>query len=653
MTPEPSSWSIDSDYIDARGRRHTTDPATVEILSRTLEPGGVDDDRRRRVVALRCHEPQAVTFPGIPGPVRWQLLDDGRPIASGKSNKASVALPANLPVGSYHLAVDAATGFGRDVLVLVAPHSYQPPLFVHGGRIWLLTIQLYGVRSARNWGHGDFTDLARMLHIAAHVGAGGVGVNPLHALAPGEASSYSPSSRLFLNPLYIDVEAVPEFPGLRACRLTDEVARLRALDVIDYAAVYAAKRKALKTTYEVFQTCAATDRRDAFAHFRERLGESLANFAIFESLRERFGSPWLAWPPEWQQRSHALARYKAGDIGNASFQAFIQWIADQQLRDCAHMARQLALPIGLYLDVAVGVEADGADAWSAPHALQRGLSIGAPPDIYNPAGQNWGLAVPHPQVLIDSDFSLFRQTLRSVMQYAGAIRVDHALGLNRLFVIPNGVSAANGGYIRFPFEAMLAVIAQESTSSRCLVVGEDLGTVPEGVCETLNRWGIWSYRVAMFEREHADAFRRPETFPEKAIVTFNTHDLPTFAGWKMSHDLRIRAALGLDAGESEAERQQALSAMRATLVQQALSPDLSLLDLLRYLARTPSQILAVSIEDVLGVQDQPNMPGTTAEHPNWRRRLPLDIDEIARHEMLHNIAGVMASEGRARVDIRR
>jgi 4-alpha-glucanotransferase len=257
------------------------------------------------------------------------------------------------------------------------------------------------------------------------------------------------------------------------------------------------------------------------------------------------------------------------------------------------------------------------------------------------------LAALHPQALIDSDFSLLRQTLRSAMQYAGAIRIDHALGLNRLYLIPAGAPAADGGYVRLPFTAMLATVAQESTNNECLVVGEDLGTIPEGAREILNQWGIWSYRVVLFEREHWGPFRRPEHFMEKAIVTFNTHDLPTFAGWRSSHDLKIKAALGLDPGESEGERRDALDAMRVALAEQGLTPELAFLDVLRYLARTRSQLLAVAMEDVLGLLDQPNVPGTITEHPNWRRRLPVSIDDIAAHDTLAGVAEVMAAEGRS------
>jgi 4-alpha-glucanotransferase len=645
MSAELSSWDIDSGYVDAHGHPQTIDPTTIETIRRSLLPNGIGDGPRR-VVTLRCDGPREVRLPESAGGLRWEIRNKGRGLASGETDRSTITLPADLEIGSYSLTIDTADAGKQDIVVLMAPRcAYQPPLFRDGGRAWLLIAQLYAIRSARNWGHGDFTDLTRLLAIAAQVGAAGVGLNPLHALAPGEASGYSPSSRMFLNALYIDVEAIAEFPGLDACGLNDEVARLRALDVIDYPAVHTAKLKALRAAYDAFRDHACAQRKKDFNDFRQRHGESLARFAAFESLRQRFGTPWQAWPTEWQSASQALARFRVDGEGDAAFYAFVQWVADEQLGACARMAKDLGLPVGLYLDVAVGVDAGGADVWSAPDVLPQTLSIGAPPDVFNPGGQNWGLALLHPQALIDSDFLLFRQTLRSVMRHAGAIRIDHALGLNRLFVIPLGSAAANGGYIRYPFEAMLAVTAQESTVNHCLVIGEDLGTIPEGVCETLNRWGIWSYRVAMFEREHADAFRQPEQFPEKAIVTFNTHDLPTFEGWKSSHDLQVKAALGLDAGESVSDRQRALDAMRATLRQQGFT-GLSFLDLLRYLARARSRLLAVSIEDILGLQDQPNIPGTTIEHPNWRRRLPVDLDALASNETLRSIAGIMAAEDR-------
>jgi 4-alpha-glucanotransferase len=393
----------------------------------------------------------------------------------------------------------------------------------------------------------------------------------------------------------------------------------------------------------VFRGRAAAERHAKFETFRSGFGKPLQNYSSFEYLRERFSAPWQGWTQKWQRVTDALTHIKEDDI---AFHAFVQWIADEQLGACRDLALHLGLPIGLYLDVAVGVDAGGADAWAAPDSISPQLAIGAPPDIYNPAGQNWGLAALRPQALIDADFELYRQTLRSAMKYAGAIRIDHALGLNRLFYIPAGAKAQHGGYVSFPFDAMLAVTAQESATTRCLVIGEDLGTIPEGVCDTLNSWGVWSYRVAIFERDSEHTFRWPDLYPQKAIVTFNTHDLPTFAGWATAHDLKIKMDIGLDPGETPSEREGAHNALRNTLSQQGLPSELSFLSMLRYLARTRCQILSVEIEDILGLQDQPNIPGTIDEYPNWRRRLPVSLDELADHETLHRIATVLAQEGR-------
>jgi 4-alpha-glucanotransferase len=652
MTAELLSWSIETGYIDARGRPRTVEPDVVSALATSISPDGTSDGRRR-VAVLQADEPPIVRISDVAPPLRWQLCTDTTAVADAESTDASIALPNGLNVGSYSLKVEAA-GAKRDILILEAPEqAYQPELFRSGGRYWLLAVQLYAVRSVRNWGHGDFGDLANLLKIAGQIGAAGIGLNPLHALSPGEASPYSPSSRIFLNPLYIDVEAINEFPGVDACGLADDIMRLRSTEIIDYPAVHRAKLKGLRAAYQAFRQRCTLARRKSFEDFVERQGASLQRFALYEMLRERFGPVWQKWSAQWQDVERTCHVQDAADLGDTNFPAFIQWVADGQLRACGDLARAMSLPIGLYLDVAVGVIAGGADVWAAPEMLCRGLSIGAPPDIYNPRGQNWGLASFNPQSLIDSDFVPFRQILRSVMQYAGAIRIDHALGLNRLYLIPADRSAADGGYVRFPFEAMMAVTAQESARHRCLVIGEDLGTIPEGLCEALNRWGIWSYRVALFEREQNGAFRRPEQFPEKAIVTFNTHDLPTFAGWKSSHDLEVKAELGLDPGESTVERRQTLDAMRSRLGELGLNPELGFLDVLRYLARAHSQLLAVSMEDILGLVDQPNVPGTTNEHPNWRRRLPIDIDAFAQHESLRGVAEVMASEGRSCAKSRR
>jgi len=317
------------------------------------------------------------------------------------------------------------------------------------------------------------------------------------------------------------------------------------------------------------------------------------------------------------------------------------------LKSCFNAAKRLKMPVGLYLDVAVGVSANSADVWNNQGAYVRELSAGAPPDMLNTVGQDWGLASLHPRVLAHTDFRLMRETLRAIMRHAGAIRIDHVLGFNRLYMIPHGYKPFEGTYVRFPLEAMLAVLAQESNAERCIVVGEDLGTVPDGFREKLADWNVWSYRVMIFEREHDGSFKPPSAYPAPALVSFSTHDLPTFSGWLSNHDLAVKRSLGMDPGETEAERETAHRAMAAALAHECGSEKPSTLEMIRFLARTPSRLLVVAAEDVFDMADQVNIPGTVCEHPNWRRRLPVSLEDFAADARLSAIAEALRGEGRA------
>jgi 4-alpha-glucanotransferase len=514
-------------------------------------------------------------------------------------------------------------------------------------RFWAIAVQLYSVRSRRNWGHGDFTDLAALVDLAGDLGAAGLALNPLHALLDpqAEASPYSPSSRQFLNARYIDVEAIPEFPGLPA-EMGHQVEALRQGDLIDYPGVVAAKRQALTLTYAAFRQNATRARRREFQRFRRERGPVLEHFACFEHLRGRFPQPWWEWPKEWQcPNDEALARLRASDGDSIAFHEFMQWIADQQLGLCRDRAAARGLPIGLYLDLAVGVRPDGFDAWDAQDALLRSVEIGAPPDILNTAGQKWGLAGVNPVAMEARAFEPFREVLRASMRYAGAIRLDHVLGLQRLYLVPSGMAADKGVYVRLPFHALLAVIAQESVTNECIVIGEDLGTVPENFRETLADWGLWSYQVMMFERAWDGSFHAPEHYRENALATFATHDLPTFAGWRASRDLAVKRELAMDPGETDDERNAAQSALRHALSARGMET-FDFLSVAKYLAATPSRLLVISMEDALGVIEQVNVPGTVNEHPNWRRRLPVDLEDLQRDSSLTAVAEIMTTAGR-------
>jgi 4-alpha-glucanotransferase len=621
---------IQTEFIDSQGHRRVTDPAALEIIVNALPVRAPHRFLDRPVVVrsgldARTELSETVTFP-----LQWKIVADLEVIAQGVTDNRSISWPSDLPIGSHCLHLTDASLFSEQVPLIVAP----PKAF--GGdfdRSWLLAVQLYGVRSSRNWGMGDFTDLEGLIEVAAGMGAGGVGLNPLHVLfddRPADCSPYSPNSRLFLNALYIDVEKLPEFSSNAFADSNDAIAGLREGNIVDYVAVAELKWRALRLAFAAFKADPKNERQAALAKFRTERGSLLSRFACFEVLRHKFKAPWWEWPEQWQHPDDTkCAKLRAGpDAAEIEFVEFVQWAADQQLQLCRDLATRLGMRVGLYLDVAVGVQSDGFDAWNEQVAISRHLAVGAPPDALNTAGQNWGLAGFNAAGLEVQSFEPFREMLRASMRHAGAIRLDHVLGLKRLYLVPHGFAANNGVYVQMPFEALLAVTAQESAAHRCVVIGEDLGTVPEGFREQLAAWGIWSYLVMMFERDHQGLFQGIDYYAANALVTFNTHDLPTFAGWRSFGDLQLKRSLGIDPGESDDARRHAIAMLLNVLRHHSIDND-HVYAIVKFLARTKSRLLAVSLEDLLGVTDQPNIPGTVNEHPNWRQRLPVAVDKIA------------------------
>ena len=506
-------------------------------------------------------------------------------------------------------------------------------------------MQLYAVRSRRNWGHGDFTDLAALIELAADVGATGIGLNPLHALfsdLPQQASPYGPNSRLFLNPLYIDVAALPEFSAEIA--LDADIEKLRSTGMVDYAGVARAKLAALRRAYDEFRRAATAERKTDFEQFRAERGRTLARFAAFETLRGRFPTTWREWPEPWRKPGdRAVQELRTSEPDAFGFHEFLQWVADRQLKACRDLARHRGMAVGLYIDLAVGVDPAGADAWMDQEVMLTGLSVGAPPDALNTAGQSWGLTTYNPHSLVARSFEPLREMLRAAMRYAGAVRLDHVLGLMHIYVVPQGSSARDGAYLRFPFLSMLDVIADESRRHQCTVIGEDLGTVPEGLRDTLAAWGVWSYLVVLFEREWGGAFKHPSRYAVNALATFNTHDLPTFTGWLSGHDLAVKRGIGLDPGETDQDRENTRLAWRAA-ASAVIEPSFD--HVAEFLAATPARLVAVQLEDILDVRDQINVPGTVMEHPNWRRRLPAAIEDLRNDQRLVRIAAAFSRAGR-------
>jgi 4-alpha-glucanotransferase len=619
---------IQTEFIDGRGHRQVTDAAALKIILDSLPERVPYRFVSGTMVVRSGRASQTEIKEGAAFPMRWQIMFGSTVIAQGEAHDRTILWPADLPQGSYRLKLNDASSFVEEVPLIVSPAK------AYGGdfdRCWLIAVQLYGVSSARNWGIGDFTDLGALLELAAELGADGIGLNPLHALfddRPADCSPYSPNSRLFLNALYIDVEKIPEFNA--EAFASSSIARLREGHLIDYEAVAGLKWRALRAAFENFRLHASAARKRDFDMFRAERAPLLSHFACFEILRHKFKRPWWEWPEGWQRPDEAkCAELRQGaDAAEIEFVEFVQWTADLQLRSCSDLAARLGMRVGLYLDVAVGVQANGFDAWNEQTAISRHLSVGAPPDPLMPAGQNWGLAGFNAAGLELTSFEPYREMLLASMRHAGAIRLDHVLGLKRLYLVPHGFAPNNGVYVQMPFEALLASTALASVQHACVVIGEDLGTVPEGFRDKTADWGIWSYQVMMFERDDRGAFRGADYYSPNALVTFNTHDLSTYAGWRSFNDLKMKRSLGIDPGESDDARWHALTMLSDVLQHHSIDRH-DLYAVAAFLARTRSRLLAISLEDLLNVVDQPNIPGTVDEHPNWRQRLPIAVEGIA------------------------
>lgn len=652
---------IEPGFTDYRGRRHelgaadlaglleacghdTTTAATVRAAADRL-----DAEEWIRVLppvmALAANRPAdaaAVMIAPMLPVVHWEIAsEDGArlagtgepetwPLAGEREldglwyQRRRLSLPP-LPAGYHRLRLSRSDGgeLGSALLVVAPDRCHLPPFIAAGKRCWGLSVQLYGLRSERNWGIGDFTDLAGLATAAAGLGADLVGLNPLHALfpeEPGRCSPYSPSSRLFLNPLYIDPEAVPEFASaapvrrrVAAAGFQRQLQALRATPRVEYAAVAACKFGVLRALYDWFLQHAPAERRQAFEDFRAQGGEALEQFA------RQPGS--CSVPPR---------------PGEAGWHAWLQWVANDQLAAAAAAAQAAGMRIGLYLDLAVGPDPGGAEVRADPDVFVTEAGVGAPPDPLAPQGQDWGIPPCHPRRLREQEYAPFIRLLRANMPAGGALRIDHVMALLRLWWVPRGRPSAAGGYVRYRLDELMAIVALESARRQCLVVGEDLGTVPDEVRAAMAQFGMLSYRVLMFEREPDGAFRPPLAYPLESLVTPATHDLPTLAGYWEGKDLELRAALGLYPdpavpAEELAARDEARRALLQALGEEGLleagrAPDAVPTAAFAaaaqlFAARSHAAVLMLQAEDWLGETTPVNVPGTHGSYPNWRRKL--------------------------------
>lgn len=628
-------------------------------------------------------------------PVDWHCTLDNGTSRSGRcdtgpddaSERSILALPP-LPVG-YHRVSLRAVGTTAEAGLAAAPSAcYLPPGLQPGDRSWGVTTQLYGLRSGRDWGIGDFTRLAELSRCAAGLGAATIGLNPLHALfaaEPRHISPYSPSSRNFLDYLYIDPTVVSGFAedaAARALAPAAAVTAARNAEFVDHAAVAAVKRPVLEALFRRFHKSDLTDNAGSrtplgksFRNFQKEGGAPLAAFATFEALHEQFsheggGFSWHEWPAKMRAaKSAEVAAFAASHRDRVEFFQFLQWEADRQLGAAAATGRRAGLSLGLYRDLAVGVDPHGADAWADQQLVAPGAAIGAPPDPLSRAGQDWGLAPFSPLGLKRRGFAPFIAALRANMRHAGILRIDHAMGLQRLYWIPSNQPATAGAYVDYPFRDLLRLVALESHRQRCAVIGEDLGTVPEGFRETMRATNVLSYRIFAFERRDGGSFVPPQEYPPLATASAATHDLATLKGFWLGRDIAWRRQLGgyPDAGAEAAEtsdRHHARHALLHALAAEGLLPPDRFAALLpdgaepiytaelgdavhTFLARSRARLMLVQLEDIAGEDEQANLPGTSDEHPNWRRRIAIGLEALLAGGEFARVAAVIAAGRRA------
>ena len=667
---DDDALGIETQYVDQTGRTRTVPAETLTALRQTLSaspPRGAAKRLTDPVTVVRADRARAVPVRSDGGSLDWEIVEEDGTMHSGiapvrgAAARRHIVLPS-VPLGYHRLSI--GTGRRRETaeLIVVPGRAYQPPcvrpLRTEGGRgAWGLAVQLYGLRSERNWGIGDFTDLAALVGRAASQGAAAVGVNPLHALFPDQpdrASPYSPSSRLFLNTLYLDITAIEDFgecPAVQSLAgstgFQERVRALRESPLVDYAGVAACKQRAFELLYDSFRERHLADPEDArtqaFRAYQHRAGPGLRRFATFQALRETLSAAdpaqrsWRRWPAELRDpAARAVAEFAAAHLARVEYHEYLQWQAELQLANAAARARAEGMGIGLYQDLAVGFDPDGADGWAMQDTLVPGWSIGAPPDGYNLNGQDWGLPPSHPGRLRALAYRPFIEMLRANMRHAGALRIDHVLGLKRLFWVPQGARPVAGAYIRYPFDDLLGLVALESVRHRCLVVGEDLGTVPKGFRQALNERGIFSYEVLYFARDRK-GFRAPARWPKDALGTVATHDLPPLAGYWSGADIDLRAGLNLypdaalvahDRADRKTMRRELSAALRAAGLAAQGGEEAPVDAVHRFLARTTSRLVMAQVEDLVGQVEPANVPGTVTEHPNWRRKLARSIDAI-------------------------
>jgi len=687
-------YGIEESFRDARGEVQVTTPQARQALLAAM--GATADTEDAAAAALEGFERDEwrhplpvvhvaleasplsvpITYPAGTGEVAWRLILEsgeeklgaarfdslqllGRGAIDGESyEQRSLLLATEIPCGYHRLTL--TPGAAASTLIVTPGRCWLPPDIDQGKRVWGVAAQLYLLKSENNWGIGDFADLRQLAGMLAGSGAQAIGLNPLHAMfvdAPQHASPYSPASRLLLNVLNIDVMEVARasscaeaMNAIESHEFQRELRSSRESPMVDYTRVARLKIPILKIIFKSWNGARESPEWQQIEAFRRSMDQSFERGCLFLALREHFAAQtpaaadWRKWPADFQDPDAAAVKQFAQDHPESvAFQVWLQFLADSQLRESAAATRPMS--IGLYRDLAVGADPSGAETWSNQQAVVTRAQVGAPPDIYNPTGQMWGLPPFHPTALKQEGYRSFINLLRANMRHAGGLRIDHVMALQQLYWVPDGCTAAQGAYVRYPLEDLIGILALESHRNRCLVVGEDLGTVPAGFRERMTEARILSYRVLFFEKDE-HGFVPPARYPRLSLAVAGSHDLPTLRAWMMASDLELKNRLKLfpnaklrkDAQQARAsDREELLAAFEELgfTADRTMEMNQFADTAHSFLASTASAITMVQIDDITEETAPVNVPTTSTEHPNWRRRLSMSLEEIAADARFH------------------
>ena len=700
-----SLWGIQPDYWDIFGKRHIT---IAEVQKTLLASFGVPSDTREdldRAVEQRLWDewssigprtlvasidkgwidiqvPESEASGGLQASFYWEdgrlenaqldlasLPNDGTAELRGRRFvRKHLLLPPNAPLGYHELRLSTGSNASTTRLILTPERCWAPPELAGDGRTAGLAVSLYGLRSSRNWGFGDLTDLRTLIDWAAdEAGVNFIGLNPLHALAnrePYNTSPYLPICTFYRNPIYLDIERVPDFTSSPACRrllrsksLRGRTAELRASQYIEYGKVWPLKLKSLKAAFRWFlqhEFRRDTERARRFRRFTESEGLLLDRYAVYCALdevihkRDRNIWVWTDWPREYQNpESHETQQFARDRWRLILFYKYAQWLLDEQLADAQQYAQKRGLRIGLYHDLALATDRFGSDLWAHRAFYVTGSRVGAPPDDFSPEGQDWAFPPPNAWRHQEDGYRLYAELIRKTARHGGALRIDHVMRFFRLFWIPDGKGPKEGTYVHDHPDDLLPILALESVRNKFMVVGEDLGTVEPYIRESLQRYGVLSYRLLYFEKTKQGDFKRPAEYPRQALVSATTHDLPTLAGFWSGADIEARRNAGLTPGEEiyrqqlrarDEEKQRLLDLLHqlnllpAWFPRQATHiPELTgelHHAIIGFTALTPSELMLVNQEDLFKDSEQQNLPGSTEQYPNWRHKMRFSLEEL-------------------------